>query len=60
MSRDDLLHTNFKIMSDVVGKVVTYSPESILIVVSNPLDARDLQCFTGSVLLKTKVLFFLL
>jgi malate dehydrogenase len=39
MSRDDLLHTNFKIMSDVVGKVVTYSPESILIVVSNPLDA---------------------
>jgi malate dehydrogenase len=39
MSRDDLLHTNFKIMSDVVGKVVAYSPESILIVVSNPLDA---------------------
>ena len=22
MSRDDLLHTNYKIMSDVVGKVV--------------------------------------
>jgi malate dehydrogenase len=39
MSRDDLLLTNYKIMSDVVGKVVTYSPESILIVVSNPLDA---------------------
>ena len=39
MSRDDLLHTNFKIMSDVVSKVVAYSPESILIVVSNPLDA---------------------
>ncbi|MDR3753638.1 MAG: malate dehydrogenase [Terracidiphilus sp.] len=39
MSRDDLLHTNFKIMSDVVSKVVTYSPETILIVVSNPLDA---------------------
>jgi len=39
MSRDDLLHTNFKIMSDVVSKVVPYSPESILIVVSNPLDA---------------------
>jgi malate dehydrogenase len=39
MSRDDLLHTNFKIMSDVVGNVVAYSPESILIVVSNPLDA---------------------
>src|SRR5208282_1142839 len=39
MSRDDLLHTNFKIMSDVVSKVVAHSPESILIIVSNPLDA---------------------
>jgi malate/lactate dehydrogenase len=27
MSRDDLLNTNYKIMSDVVGKVVQYSPE---------------------------------
>jgi malate dehydrogenase len=39
MSRDDLLQTNFKIMTDVVKNVVKYSPESILIVVSNPLDA---------------------
>jgi malate dehydrogenase len=39
MSRDDLLHTNFKIMSDVVQKVVSQSPECILIIVSNPLDA---------------------
>ncbi len=39
MSRDDLLQTNFKIMTDVVKNVVAYSPESILIVVSNPLDA---------------------
>ena len=39
MSRDDLLHTNYKIMSDVVTKVVAQSPESILIIVSNPLDA---------------------
>ncbi|MGD0801831.1 MAG: malate dehydrogenase, partial [Terracidiphilus sp.] len=39
MSRNDLLNTNFKIMSDVVGKVVAQSPESILIIVSNPLDA---------------------
>jgi len=39
MSRDDLLNINHKIMSDVVGKVVTYSPNSILIIVSNPLDA---------------------
>ena len=39
MSRDDLLNTNYKIMQDVVSKVVKYSPNSILIVVSNPLDA---------------------
>jgi malate dehydrogenase len=39
MSRDDLLLTNYKIMTDVVKNVVQYSPESILIVVSNPLDA---------------------
>src|SRR6201986_5517377 len=41
MSRDDLLHTNQKIMQDVVGKVVANSPNSILIVVSNPLDAMS-------------------
>jgi malate dehydrogenase len=39
MSRDDLLNTNFKIMKDVVGKAVQFSPDCILIVVSNPLDA---------------------
>ena len=39
MSRDDLLHTNHKIMKEVVGKVVQHSPNCILIIVSNPLDA---------------------
>ncbi len=39
MSRDDLLNTNYKIMSDVVTKVAEASPECIIIVVSNPLDA---------------------
>ena len=39
MSRDDLLNTNYKIMSDVVSKVVANSPNCILIIVSNPLDA---------------------
>jgi malate dehydrogenase len=45
MSRDDLLHTNFKIMSDVVAKVVAQSPECILIIVSNPLDAMAQAAF---------------
>jgi len=41
MSRDDLLKHNYKIMQDVVGKVVAASPNCILIVVSNPLDAMS-------------------
>src|ERR1700755_1377365 len=40
MSRDDLLHTNHKIMNDVVTKLVQYSPNAILIIVSNRLGAR--------------------
>jgi malate dehydrogenase len=39
MSRDDLLATNRGIMRDVTRQVAKYSPETILIVVSNPLDA---------------------
>src|SRR6202521_3493304 len=45
MSRDDLLNTNFKIMSDVVEKVVAASPNTILIIVSNPLDAMGQTAF---------------
>jgi malate dehydrogenase len=45
MSRDDLLNTNYKIMSDVVGKVIAHSPECILIIVSNPLDAMAQAAF---------------
>ena len=48
MSRDDLLHTNFKIMSDVVAKVVAQSPEAILVIVSNPLDAMAQAAFKQS------------
>jgi malate dehydrogenase len=39
MSRDDLLATNAKIMKDVCKGVRTYSPNAVVIVVSNPLDA---------------------
>lgn len=38
MSRDDLLLTNGKIILDVTQKVMTYAPNAILIVVTNPLD----------------------
>jgi len=39
MSRDDLVATNEGIVADVVRKVLPGSPNAILIVVSNPLDA---------------------
>lgn len=39
MSRDDLLKTNQGIIRSVVSEIVKVAPETILIVVSNPLDA---------------------
>ncbi|MEC8304211.1 MAG: malate dehydrogenase [Planctomycetota bacterium] len=39
MSRDDLLSTNAKIVSSVAEQVAATSPDSVIIVVSNPLDA---------------------
>jgi malate dehydrogenase len=39
MSRDDLVATNEKIVKDVTEKTIAKSPNAILMVVSNPLDA---------------------
>jgi malate dehydrogenase len=39
MSRDDLLLTNLSIISSVIREIVRYSPNCIIIVVTNPLDA---------------------
>ena len=39
MSRDDLVTTNEKIVKDVTQAVVAASPDAVLVVVSNPLDA---------------------
>jgi malate dehydrogenase len=39
MSRDDLVQTNEKIVGSVTNEVASASPDAILIVVSNPLDA---------------------
>jgi malate dehydrogenase len=39
MSRDDLLTTNKQIVGDVTRELVSRSPEAIVIVVTNPLDA---------------------
>jgi len=39
MSRDDLLSTNMGIMRSVVKEVAAVAPDSVLIIISNPLDA---------------------
>ena len=39
MSRDDLLGINCKIMSDVSSNIKEYAPDSLVIVITNPLDA---------------------
>ena len=49
MSRDDLLATNAKIMTSVCEQIKATSPDSVVIVVSNPLDAmvQQAQKVTG-------------
>ena len=48
MSRDDLLLTNMKITSSVTQEVVKYSPNCIIIAVTNPLDAMVQNVYESS------------
>ena len=48
MSRDDLLLTNMKITSAVTQEVIKYSPNCIIIAVTNPLDAMVQNIFETS------------
>ena len=41
MSRDDLLEANTKIVREVTEKISEFSPQSIIILVSNPLDVMS-------------------
>lgn len=56
MSRDDLLSTNAKIVREVTRQVAAVSPNAILIVVSNPLDAMAHVAFTESKFPRERVL----
>ena len=44
MSREDLIGQNTPIMKEVAAKIKEYAPESIVIVVANPLDAMTYMC----------------
>ncbi len=56
MSRDDLLNTNAKIMKNVVQETAKHSPDAVLIIVSNPLDAMCHVAFETSGFPKNRVI----
>ncbi|MCO6511025.1 MAG: malate dehydrogenase [Aridibacter famidurans] len=56
MSRDDLLKTNSDIVGSVTDQVAKYSPDSFLIIVSNPLDAMAQVAFRRSGFPKSRVI----
>lgn len=56
MSRDDLVNTNAKIMKTVAKDIVTYSPETTIIVLTNPVDAMTYTVFKESGLPKERVI----
>ncbi len=56
MSRDDLLSTNAGIMQKVCSQVARLSPEAVIIVVSNPLDAMCHVAFDATAFPKNRVI----
>src|SRR3989442_3166605 len=56
MSRDDLLKANFEVVKSAIEKAVKYSPDSILIVVTNPLDAMAQTAYKVSGFSKNRVI----
>ncbi|MCU0401098.1 MAG: malate dehydrogenase [Algoriphagus sp.] len=56
MTRDDLIETNAGIVKMVTENVIKYSPNAIIIVVSNPLDVMTYQAHLTSGLPRTKVM----
>lgn len=56
MSRDDLLSTNMNIMQNVVNEVVRVAPQSVLIIVSNPLDAMCHVAYESSGFSKNRII----
>jgi malate dehydrogenase len=56
MSRDDLLKANYDVVKGVVEQIVKYSPNAILVVVTNPLDAMAHAAFKVSGFSKNRVI----
>ncbi len=56
MSRDDLLMKNTEIISGIVDQCVRYSPEAILLIVTNPLDVMTYLAWKRSGFKHTRVI----
>tara|TARA_Y100000816_G_scaffold148333_1_gene105313 strand:+ start:6417 stop:7343 length:927 start_codon:yes stop_codon:yes gene_type:complete len=56
MSRDDLIGTNAKIVESVTENIIKYSPDTIIIIVSNPLDVMTYQAHITSKFKRKKVM----
>jgi malate dehydrogenase len=56
MTRDDLVATNAKIVTSVIENIKKYSPNPIIIVVSNPLDVMTYAAYKKAGLDKTRVI----
>ncbi len=56
MSRDDLINTNAGIVKSVTENIIKYSPDTTIIVVSNPLDVMSYQAYVTSNLPKNRVI----
>src|ERR1051325_10807728 len=56
MSRDDLLLANYEVVKSATEQVVKYSPNCILIVVTNPLDAMCQAAYMVSKFTKNRVI----
>ncbi|MFK3987310.1 malate dehydrogenase [Exiguobacterium mexicanum] len=56
MSRDDLVSTNAKVMRAVTKEVARYSPNAIIIVLTNPVDAMTYAAFKESGFPKERVI----
>ena len=56
MSRDDLVQINQKVMTDVAHQIAKHSPNAIIIVLTNPVDAMTYTVFKETGFLKNRVI----
>lgn len=56
MSRDDLVQTNQNVMKAVTAEIVKYSPDTTILVLTNPVDAMTYTVYKASGLPKERVI----